>query len=168
IPFFVQEYPNARKKRSSAAIAARGELQRKHCPSSRVVRRSLFAREADECLAVAKCQRSRGIQIISIDGRITRQCQSCRSLLSEISRMIDIGNQARLFRLPVELRAGARARGRSVDACEHREPTKMLGRLCGRLRDNRNVEAATNHLGDLLERHALLGYGMEVASFRTA
>ena len=32
IPFFVQEYTNARKTKSPAAIAARGELQRKHLP----------------------------------------------------------------------------------------------------------------------------------------
>ena len=36
---------------------------------------------------------------------------------SVISRMIDTGNQARLFRLPVELRAGARARGRRIGRC---------------------------------------------------
>jgi hypothetical protein len=35
-------------------------------------------------------------------------------------------------------------------------------------RDDRNVQAAADHLGDLLERHALLGNGMEGASFCAA
>jgi hypothetical protein len=51
--------------------------------------------------------------------------------LSEIRRVIDIRDQPRLFRPPAELRAGACARGRSVNAREHREPAEVLGRLGG-------------------------------------
>ena len=88
--------------------------------------------------------------------------------LSKIGRMIDVGDEPGLFRLPVELRAGTRARSRDVDACEHREPAEVLGRLFGRLRDDRNVQAPADHLGDLLERHALFGDRMEGAPLRAA
>ena len=44
----------------------------------------------------------------------------------------------------------------------------MLGRFFVRLRYDRNVEAAADHLGDFLERHALFGNCMKVPSHRAA
>jgi hypothetical protein len=82
--------------------------------------------------------------------------------------MIHIGDEAGLFRLPVELRAGARARCRRVGACEHREPAEVLGRLFGRLRDHGNVQSAADYLGDRLERHTLFGNCVERSLFGAA
>src|SRR5271170_3304831 len=92
-------------------------------------------------------------------------------LLSEIRGVIEICDEPRLVRLPLELRAGARARCRDVHACEHREPAKVLGRLFGGLCDDGNAQTAADYFGDRFERHALLSKGMEgmeVAALRGA
>jgi hypothetical protein len=77
--------------------------------------------------------------------------------------VIDVGDEPRLFGSPVQQRPGPLARGRGIYACECRKPAEVPGRLFGRLRDDRNVQTAAEHLGDRLERHALFGNGMEVA-----
>ena len=48
------------------------------------------------------------------------------------------------------------------------EPAEMLGRLFRRLRDDRNIQAAADHLRDLLERHAFFGDGVKRAALRAA
>src|SRR5580692_4723281 len=77
------------------------------------------------------------------------------SWLCEIGRMVHVDDEPRLLRLPFQLRAGARARCRRIDAGEHGEPAEMFGRLLGRLRNHGNVQAATDHRSDLLEGHTL-------------
>jgi hypothetical protein len=84
--------------------------------------------------------------------------------LSEIGWVIDIGDEPGLFRLPLQLGASARAQCRGVHACEHREPSEVLGRLFGRLRDDWDVQAAADYLCHHFERHALFGDGMERAT----
>ncbi|MGL1516783.1 hypothetical protein ACSTH5_23450, partial [Vibrio parahaemolyticus] len=46
--------------------------------------------------------------------------------------------------------------------------TEMLQCLLRRLRHQRNVQAPRDHLGDRLERHALVGDGMEGTAFDAA
>src|SRR5437879_13668937 len=45
------------------------------------------------------------------------------------------------------------------------EPAKMVGSLRGSLADDRHVQAAADHAGDVAERHALFGDPM-IARFR--
>ncbi len=63
---------------------------------------------------------------------------------------------SRLLWLPTQDLARLFARGRIVERREMGEPTKVLGRLFGRLAHDWHVQVAANHLGDIAERHALL------------
>lgn len=65
--------------------------------------------------------------------------------------MIDVGDEARPNRLPPEQGPGPFAPGRAVDGREPGEPAEMLRRLLGRLRDDRNVQAPTDRLGDIFD-----------------
>ncbi len=53
--------------------------------------------------------------------------------------------------------AGVLAGSRNVHPGKQREPAKMAGRLLGRIADDRQVQAAPDHGGDVSEGHALLG-----------
>jgi hypothetical protein len=55
----------------------------------------------------------------------------------EIARMVGIGDEPGLFRLPAQQRPGTLARGRDVHSRELRKPAKMLGRFFGGLGDDR-------------------------------
>src|SRR6202012_579467 len=71
--------------------------------------------------------------------------------LFEISASLEILEQPYLRRRPAEHRAGAVARCWMIDGGEMREPAEMRGGVCGRLADDRQVEAASDRGGDLAE-----------------
>ncbi len=74
----------------------------------------------------------------------------------EVTRVIQIGNQAGMRGFPSELLLGLRARGRIVNRGEMREPAKMPCCLLGGLRDNRNVQSPSNHAGDFSKWHTAI------------
>jgi hypothetical protein len=65
------------------------------------------------------------------------------ALLRKIGRVIDIGDEPGLFRLPAEQRPCPLARGRDVEAREHNEPAEMLGRRVDAARAGGGYNPAT-------------------------
>jgi hypothetical protein len=82
----------------------------------------------------------------------------------EIGRVIDVGDKPGLGRLPTERRAGPLAQDRTSMPANIANQPKCAAASSGRLGDDRNVQAAADHLCDRLELHVVFGDGMERAT----
>src|SRR5215218_2487771 len=78
-------------------------------------------------------------------------------------RLIEVGEQSRLFRLPAQRCLRPRARAWNVHAGEPGKPAEMSGRLVRWNGDDGHAEPAADHFGDRLERNALIGDGVIAA-----
>src|SRR5271163_3200780 len=71
--------------------------------------------------------------------------------------ILDVGDEAGLRWVPSEPFLRFRAGRRSVGAHPERDPAEVLGCLLGGFGDYRHVDAPADRLGDVSQRHALLG-----------
>src|SRR6266566_9023538 len=83
--------------------------------------------------------------------RSSRRCPACSGL--EVARPVDIGNQPRLLRLPAEAFPSPPAGPRNVSRDKMREPAEMFARFLESLGDDRNVQTATDHSGNVPKRY---------------
>ena len=75
----------------------------------------------------------------------------------EVVALVEIVDEPGMRGPPPHELAGQRARGGDVGGEEVREPAEVLACVLGRDGDHREVEVATDHLGDLADRHAFVG-----------
>jgi hypothetical protein len=73
-----------------------------------------------------------------------------------LSCRFEIGDHARIHRIPSQRLLGVRAGRLKIGTHEVRQEAKVLGGFRRRYRYNRNVEDLTNHLGDLSQSNAVL------------
>ena len=75
----------------------------------------------------------------------------------KVMPFVEVGDEPGLGWLPAEQLAGQRAGGRRVEPEEAAEPGEVLGRVLGGDGDDRELEMPSDDLGDVADRHALLG-----------
>jgi len=85
----------------------------------------------------------------------------------EIARPVEIRNERGLCGVPSELCLRLCARSRTVDSDEVGKPAEMAGGLDGGLADDGYFQAPSNHLSDVVKRHALIGDPVKPRSART-
>src|SRR5271168_1262784 len=79
---------------------------------------------------------------------------------------VEVCDEPGLGGLPPEQFAGERARGGGVEPKEPSQPSEMLARVLGRDRHERQLEMPPDDLGDVADRDALVGHGVQRRSRR--